>query len=129
MAEPFEDELSRTAHAWDAAMTGNDADAIGRYMADDWTIVGSDGAVSGKAGFLALVRSGALTHNEMSSADITIRIYGDTAVLICRGVSGGKYHGLAFREVERSSNVFVRRGGEWQCVHTHLSRLAPAEPQ
>ena len=120
-----EDELIRVANDWDRAMVGNDADAIGRYMADDWTIVGSDGRVGDKAGFLALVRSGALTHDVMTSEDIRVRVYGDTAVVVARGVSGGKFQGQAFREVERSSCVFVRQDGQWRCVLTHLSRIAP----
>ena len=106
-----QEELIRVAHDWDRAMVENDAEAIGRFMADDWTIVGSDGSVGDKATFLALVRSGALTHDVMTSEDPTVRLYGDTAVVIARGVSGGKYQGHAFREVERSSCVFVRRRG------------------
>lgn len=117
------EELVGVAHAWDRAMVENDAAEIGRYMADDWTIVGPDGSVGDKATFLALVRSGALTHDVMESTDIDVRLYGDTAVVIARGVSGGNYNGQAFREVERSSSVFVRQGGEWKCVLTHLSRL------
>ena len=118
-----EEELIAVAHAWDRAMVENDAAEIGRYMADDWTIVGPDGSVGDKATFLALVRSGALTHDVMESTDIDVRLYGDTAVVIARGVSGGNYNGQAFREVERSSSVFVRQGGEWKCVLSHLSRL------
>ena len=66
---------------WGAAMVGNDADAIGDFMADDWTIIGPDGSVNGKVAFLELVRSGALTHDVMDSADETVRVYGDTAVV------------------------------------------------
>jgi ketosteroid isomerase-like protein len=105
-------------------MVQNDADAIGRYMADDWTIVGSDGSSSDKATFLGLIESGVLSHDVMQSEDVTIRIYGDAAVVLARGVSGGSYQGRAFREVERQSNVFIRRGSQWRCVLTHLSRLA-----
>ena len=50
-------ELREIAHDWDRATVTNDAAAIGRYLADDWTIVGSDGRVSDKATFLALVAS------------------------------------------------------------------------
>ena len=120
-----EEELIRVAHDWDRAMVENDAEAIGRYMADDWTIVGSDGSVGDKATFLGLVKSGALTHDVMTSEDFSVRIYGDTAVVTARGVSGGKYQGQAFREVERSSCVFVRQEGQWRCVLTHLSRIPP----
>lgn len=119
-----EQELIRVAHEWDRAMVENDADAIGRYMADDWIIVGSDGSVGDKRTFLDLVKSGTLSHDVMTSEDVRVRVYGDAAVVIARGVSGGKYQGQAFREVERWSCVFVKQQGQWRCVLTHLSRLA-----
>jgi ketosteroid isomerase-like protein len=93
-------------------------------MADEWVIVGSDGNVVDKARFLALVRSGDLTHDVMESHELQVRIYGDSAVMLARGVSGGRYRGQPFREVERVSCVFVRREARWRCVLTHLSRLA-----
>jgi ketosteroid isomerase-like protein len=123
MPNEIEAELIAVAQEWDRAMVRNDAEEIGRYMGDDWILVGSDGSMSDKATFLGLVRSGALTHDVMESRDFRIRVYGNTAVLLARGVSGGKYQGQAFREVERSSNVFVKQGGRWRCVLTHLSRL------
>ena len=116
-------ELIERCHAWDRAMIGNHADTIGRFMADDWAIVGSDGRVSDKAAFLALIRSGALTHDVMQSEELDVRLYGDTGVVTARGISAGKYRQRKFREAERASNVFVRHGGEWMCVLTHLSRL------
>ncbi len=122
-----EEELIALSHEWDRAMVRNDADAIGRYLADDWVIVGSDGRVGDKATFLALVKSGALTHDVMESHDMNVRVYSDTAIVTARGVSGGKYQGQPFRELERVSCVFVRQVGQWRCVLTHLSRLAPPE--
>ena len=119
------DELIDVAHAWDKAMVQNDTAAIGRHMADDWTIIGSDGRLSDKASFLALVRSGELTHDVMESHDLQVRVYGDTAVVTSRGVSGGTYLRQTFVERERVSCVFVRQQGQWRCVLTHLSRLAP----
>jgi ketosteroid isomerase-like protein len=118
------DELIALAHEWDRAMVENDVDAIGRYMADDWTIIGSDGSVGDKATFLGLVRSGVLSHDVMESDELHVRVYGETAVVTSRGVSGGKYQGHPFRENERVSCVFVREEGQWRCVLTHLSRLA-----
>jgi ketosteroid isomerase-like protein len=124
MGGNVEEELVGLAHEWDRAMVQNDVDAIGRYMADDWTIIGSDGSMSDKETFLGLVKSGTLSHDVMESEDVRVRVYGETAVLLSRGVSGGKYQGHPFRELEQSSNVFVKQGGRWRCVLTHLSRLA-----
>ena len=118
-----EDDLILVANEWDQAMVRNDADAIGRYMADDWIIVGADGSMSDKATFLGLVKSGALSHDVMESENFSIRIYGSTAVVMARGISGGSYNGQAFREAEQSSNVFVKQHGRWKCVLTHLSRI------
>ncbi len=127
MAGKPEQELIGVAHDWDRAMIANDAEEIGRYMAEDWTIIGSDGSVGDKKSFLDLVRSGALTHDVMTSEDMNIRVYGDTAVVVARGVSGGRYAGQPFREEERVTSVFVRQEGRWRCVLTHLSRIAPPE--
>jgi ketosteroid isomerase-like protein len=124
MDRNIHDELIALATEWDRAMVENDVDAIGRYMADDWTIVGSDGSVGDKASFLALVQSGVLIHDVMESHDMRVRVYGDAAVVISRGVSGGTYQGRSFRELERVSCVFVRDEGRWRCVLTHLSRLS-----
>ena len=119
-----EEELVEVAHAWDRAMVTNDAEAIGQFMADEWTIIGSDGSVADKASFLELVRSGQLTHDVMESHDLEVRFYGATAVMTGWGVSGGKYQGQAFRFTERTSCVFVKQQGRWRCVSTHLSQLA-----
>ena len=105
-------------------MVANDVAAIGRFMADDWMIVGSDGSTSDRTTFLALIESGALSHDVMQTDDIIVRVYGDAAVLLARGISGGTWQGRPFREEERQSNLFVRQGTTWRCVLTHLSHLA-----
>jgi ketosteroid isomerase-like protein len=122
-------ELIRVEEEWNRAMVQNDAATITRYMADDWTIIGTDGRVSDKAAFLRLVESGALTHDVMEADEVKVRVYGDAAVVMARAVSGGKYRGQPFRVVERVSDVFVRQGGQWRCVLTHLSRMGSSESQ
>jgi ketosteroid isomerase-like protein len=71
-----------------------------------------------------LVRSGALTHDVMEWHDVDVRVYGDVAVVIARGVSSGRYHGQRFRLHERASCVFRRDRERWVCVRMHLSALA-----
>lgn len=123
MGDPVVQELREVAAQWDRAMTDNDSVAIGRFMADDWVIVGSDGSVGGKDSFLALIESGELTHNVMETHEMEVRVYGETAVAVASGVSGGHYREEPFLLRERSSCVFVRQGGIWRCVLTHLSAL------
>lgn len=121
-----ENVLIDVAHAWDRAMVTNDPEAIGLFMADDWTIIGPDGRMVDKLTFLKLVGSGKLTHDVMESHDLGVRVYGDAAVVIARGVSGGHYEGESFHLEERVSCVFVRQRGRWRCALTHLSRMTQA---
>ena len=124
MSASVERELLDLSLGWDRAMVANDPDAIGRYMADDWIIIGPDGRVGDKATFLDLVRSGALTHHTMESHDMEVRVYGEAALVVGRGVSAGAFNGQPFHLVERVSSVFVRAAGAWRCVSTHLSLIA-----
>lgn len=64
----LEAELIAVVRQWDLALVTNDPDAIGRYMADDWIIIGADGTTTDKTAFLGLVTSGALTHDVMESS-------------------------------------------------------------
>jgi ketosteroid isomerase-like protein len=105
-------------------MVTNDPEAIGLYMADDWQIIGPDGSVGDREDFLELVGSGLLMHDVMESHDVQARVYGDTAVVTARGLSGGTYQGEPFYLVERTSCVFVRQQGRWRCVLTHVSQIA-----
>lgn len=123
MTDPAVQELLEVAAQWDRAMVTNDVRAIGAFMADDWVIVGTDGSVASKERFLALVASGDLGHDVMETHDMDVRVYGDTAVAVSRGVSGGQYRGERFLLMERASCVFVRHAGQWRCVLTHLSPL------
>ncbi len=117
-------ELLDTAAAWDRAMVLNDADEIGRFMADEWVIIGPDGMRTGRAAFLDQIRSGRLTHHTMTTEEASVNIYDTVGVLTARGVSAGHYDGHPFHETEVQSNVFVKRDGAWLCVLTHLSKLS-----
>ena len=121
-------ELAAIAAAWDEAMLSNDAEAIGRFMAHDWLIVGADGGTTDKPTFLEQVRSGRLMHDTMTTVDVRVRRYGNVAILLATGVSAGMFEGRRFHEHERQSNVFVRTNGDWRCVLTHLSRLEAGAP-
>jgi ketosteroid isomerase-like protein len=113
-------ELEAVEAAWGRAIVANDADAIGSFTTDDWQIVGEDG-ITGREDFLALVRSGDLTHESMSKITGSVRDLGDVAVLTGRGANTGHYRGEAFTSDEWITDVFVRTPGGWRCAHTHLT--------
>jgi ketosteroid isomerase-like protein len=113
-------ELEQLSAAWDLAMISNDADAIGRFMADDWVIVSASG-VTTRDDFLAVVASGALTHQTFRGDIISVRPYGDAAVVTGRVRNNGHYNGEAFSADEWTTDVFARHNDSWRCVHSHIT--------
>lgn len=76
--------------------------------------------------FLALVESGELTHSTMDPVGpFRVRVYGDTAVVTGRVVNTAHHRGQQFDADEWTTDVFVRRGGRWSCVLSHVSDAAP----
>lgn len=120
--EKEKQDLLEFSKRWDEAMVGNDADAIGEFVSDDWKIIGSAGITS-KSSFLQFIRSGILTHNRMDSDEINITIYGNTGIAVSRGTSAGTYNGENFSLYEWSTSIFIKTEGTWRCV---LTMLTPA---
>jgi len=116
-------ELMKIEKDWAKAFETNDAAAVGKYVAEDWSIIGSDGSIVDRATFLGFIKSGSLTHSKMQLDDASVRVYGDSALVTARGTSEGKFKGKAFKEVERLTDFFVRQNGQWKCVLTQLTRL------
>jgi ketosteroid isomerase-like protein len=123
-ARPSDDprpELIATSDEWSRAIVSNDAERIGSFMTDDWAIVSEQG-VAAKEEFLALVRSGELTHTAMDRVtQPRVRVWGDTAVLTARVTNTAHYAGEQFDADEWTTDVFVRRDGRWVCVLSHIT--------
>jgi ketosteroid isomerase-like protein len=101
----------------------NDAEAVGRFLADDWIIIDPDGGIVDKASFLEVIRSGALTHEMMESDDTRVRIYGNTAIVTALTTTKGAFSGQVFTTKERATDVFVKQAGRWLCAFSQLTRL------
>jgi ketosteroid isomerase-like protein len=117
-------QLLRFEKDFQDAIVANNAEAIERYVADDWIIVNADSGIVEKDRFLAVVKSGALTHDTMKLDEPRVRIYGETAVVTGCATSAGKFMGAAFKTLERSTDVLIRVDGQWRCVLTQLTPIA-----
>ncbi|MBB3036514.1 nuclear transport factor 2 family protein [Hoyosella altamirensis] len=113
----FQDLLDR----WAAAIVANDADAIASFAEPDWVIVGPEGGPSRLSDFLAVVRSGDLTHSEMTFEILDVRRFGDIALVLAHGTNKGEWQGEPFSADEWVSEAFVRRADGWRCVQSALT--------
>jgi ketosteroid isomerase-like protein len=116
-------EVLKLEKEFSQAIVKNDAEAVERFLADDWIIVDPDGGIIDKARFLDVIKSGALTHEMMESDDTRVRIYQNTAIVTALTTTKGKYSGQAFTTQERATDVFVKQNGRWQCAFSQLTRF------
>jgi ketosteroid isomerase-like protein len=119
----MEEEILQVEKGFADAIVKNDPEAIGRFVADDWIIIDADGGIIDRERFLGVIKSGALTHEMMESDDMRVRVYGDSAVVTALTRTKGKFMGQEFSTQERSTDVFVKRDGQWRCVLTQLTRF------
>ena len=119
----MQEEILKMEKDFEQAVIKNDADAVARFLHDDWIIIDPDGGIVDKERFLAVIRSGALTHEVMKSEDVKVRIYGDTAVVTALTVTTGAYNGQSFTTRERATDVLVKTAGQWQTVSSQLTRF------
>jgi ketosteroid isomerase-like protein len=120
----MQEEILRMEKDFGQAVIKNDADAVGQFVTDDWIIIDPDGGVIDKARFLGVIKSGALTHEQMDSDDVRIRVYADTAIATALTRTKGKFMGQDFTTEERATDVLVKKDGRWQIVFSQLTRFS-----
>ena len=116
-------ELLKVETDFAKAVISNDADAIGKFLGDDWEIIDPDGNIIDKARFLRAIRSGTLTHELMESEGMNVRTYGDSVIVTALTKTKGKFAGQEFSTQERATDVFIKRNGRWQCVFSQLTKF------
>jgi ketosteroid isomerase-like protein len=116
-------ELLKVETDFAKAIMSNDADAIGKFLGDDWEIIDPDGNIIDKVRFLGVIRSGTLTHELMESEGMNVRSYGDSVIVTALTKTKGKFAGNEFTTQDRATDVFVKRNGRWQCVFSQLTEF------
>jgi len=119
--------LDRATADFEIALKHNDSAALERVLAPDWMIIDSDGRLIARARFLGVLRTGELSHSDMRSTNVQIRLLGDSALYVARVDGHGTYAGQDFSFSERATDVWVWADGEWRCALTQLTRIASAE--
>jgi uncharacterized protein (TIGR02246 family) len=105
------------------AQISADANALHRIYADDFLGIGPTGVVRNKAQVIADFTSHELTYQSITTADVRVRIYGNTAVETGRSTMIGRDKGKAVPRDNRFTRVWVLNDGSWQLVANHYSPM------
>ena len=107
------------------AQISADTTALRRIYADDFLGIGPTGVVRNKAEVIADFTSHSLTYQSITTADVRIRVYGNTAVETGRSTMIGKDRGKTVPRDNRFTRVWVMIDKRWQLVSNHYSLLTP----
>lgn len=98
---------------WVKAMMRADAATLDRIMSDDffftYPLEGDD-----KDQFIADVTSGNLKIEHISREQVSVRVFGQTAVLTARDSAKWLYNGRELAGQYKIMSIFVERNGRWQ---------------
>lgn len=111
-----EDSVRALESARAQALLHADTTALSRMTADEFVEVSRLGTLRTKADNIREIGSGALKLTSVKYDSVTVRIYGDVAVL--RGIADntGTLRGFPFSGRLWYTRIFVRRDGRWQAV-------------
>ena len=112
-----DDELSK-------AIRENNADGIARWLDQDWGVVSTTGGLGeGASIFPEGIKTGTLTRKTFETSEPRVRVYDNVALVTTKVKTSGMLDGKPFDVMERQTDVWVRKDGEWKCAFTHETKV------
>ena len=105
------------------AQIAADTIVLRRIYADDFLGIGPTGVVRNKSEVVADFTSHSLTYQSITTSDVLVRVYGNTAVETGRSTMVGQDRGKTVPRDNRFTRVWVMKDGRWQLVANHYSLL------
>lgn len=108
---------------FEVALNKNDADAIGKFYNDDYSLIDQDGAMQTKASRIEQIKSGKVKWEGLKFADLKVRTHpaGDGAVVYAHATGKTTVDG---KTTDRNSMVtwVVRKGADgWHFLHAQIT--------
>ena len=98
-----------------------DATALDPIYAADFIGVGPSGRVRTKPQVILDFTSGDLKFQSITTDDVQVRVYGNTAVETGRSIMNGQDKGQTVPRDTRFTRVWVKQQGRWRLVANHYS--------
>lgn len=105
------------------AQIGADAVALDRIYANDFIGIGPSGTVRTKPQVISDFTSGDLKFQSITTDDVRVRVYGNTAVETGISIMSGQDKGKTVPPDNRFTRVWVKQQGRWRLVANHYSSL------
>ena len=118
-------ELKTIEQQWLDAYIKSDPSVIKNLEAEDYTIIGPDGAVSTKAQDVKSVTNKTFVLKTATMSDYKCRMIGDNAAVVTSMLKmSGTDEGKEFSGDFRGTDVFEKKDGKWVAVASQLTKVS-----
>jgi ketosteroid isomerase-like protein len=118
-----EETVRRFVDDFSAAFSQNDAAALDRMTAPDYTFVTPTGTIQNKEERVAQVRSGDLKYDYAKYDEIKVRIYGEMAIVTAHVTVKSELKGASLNGQFRSTLTLLKVKGMWELVASQASAI------
>jgi ketosteroid isomerase-like protein len=121
-------QVRELGRRWAEAEQRGDVTALDELSADGFTMVGPAGFVLDRAQWLHRYRTGELITTALVWDELTVRDYGDTAVVIGKHTQQATFKDNPADGSFRATHIVVRRGDSWLLAGIHMSAIGGPPP-
>jgi hypothetical protein len=118
-----EQTIAKLERAWVSAIIDKDLGMLDELLAPEFAGTGPNGVTFSKGIAIADLKSGSYVVDKMSLDEISVNVFGDTAVAFTSQEEKSRYGDKDFSGRYHFTNVWVKRNGNWQVVASHGSRF------
>lgn len=128
LAAPAETELKAVVQQTTEAYLKGDTAFLESAIADEATIINSDGTISSKRRDLSELAKKNTLFDSLEMTDVNVRMLGENHALVT-GVSKGTgtYMGEKFDVSTRDVLCYEKQGGKWRCIFWQGTEIKPAD--
>jgi hypothetical protein len=126
LASPAETELAALIQQTMEAYLKSDTAFLESAIADEASIINSDGTISSKRRDLSELAKKNTLFDSLQMSDVKVRMLGENHALVT-GVSkgAGTYMGEKFDLSTRDVICFEKHGGKWRCIFWQGTEIKP----
>jgi ketosteroid isomerase-like protein len=118
-----ESKIRALESAWNLAEEEKNINALDQMLAPTFVYTEFDGSFSDKAQFLKGIKTSVAASDQITTQELSVGLYGDTAVATGVFREKGIENGKAFIRRGRFTDTWINQNGAWLCVASQATLL------
>jgi len=117
--------LKDNENRWEASYAAHDSSVAQSLVASDFNGVYWDGRVMNKSAVISEIRKDRDTYKSAVNEKLAVHTYGPGVAVVVGTAheKGTTKDGKPFDRAFRFTDTWVKRGGQWQCVASHVMKI------